>query len=368
MGLHKVRRYSSFVIISILIAILTVPTIVNNAAASSINIIDYDLEGINADTSQYYVLWVRGDTLVPLEVNASVLEFVGSTGWPQLSIEVFEYEDYSYSSGALASCGTSDNYTCRLNFDALGHDKYVIAVQNLDPVDDAVYNITFSSPDTVDFQYTSMFDIDDIVNPQSNTISITYFESTNPYLFRLESSGESRVVAQYISYSTFSSSDELYFMIYNKGNTTDLFVGILGLPYIEPYPSLTAFIIDFEDYGEDNREVLYLWTISNYSSSGIFTCESGHRYNFWIDIGDWEPDLYVVFDTFGNEELNFEADLLAENPEGVVSLRLSFIDPWLEYQNLQRDIFNYYLGIGGLVAGGSGVFLFAIWYYRRRFH
>ena len=75
-----------------------------------------------------------------------------------------------------------------------------------------------------------------------------------------------------------------------------------------------------------------------------------------------------MFDTFGNEELNFEADLLAENPEGVVSLRLSFIDPWLEYQNLQRDIFNYYLGIGGLVAGGSGVFLFAIWYYRRRFH
>ena len=72
MDLHKDRRYSSFVIISILIAILTVPTIVNKAAASSINIIDYDLEGINAVTSQYYVLWVRGDTLVPLEVNASV--------------------------------------------------------------------------------------------------------------------------------------------------------------------------------------------------------------------------------------------------------------------------------------------------------
>jgi hypothetical protein len=64
----------------ILIAILTAPTIVNNAAASTINIIDYDLEGIDADTSQYYVLWVRGEATVPLEVNASVLEFVGSTG------------------------------------------------------------------------------------------------------------------------------------------------------------------------------------------------------------------------------------------------------------------------------------------------
>jgi hypothetical protein len=49
-------------------------------------------------------------------------------------------------------------------------------------------------------------------------------------------------------------------------------------------------------------------------------------------------------------------------------VRLSFTDPWLEYQNLQRDIFNYYLGIGGLAAAGSGVFLFSIWYYRRRYH
>ena len=368
MAIRSVRRYSSLFVISIIVAILIVPAIVNNAAASSINIIDYDLEGINADTSQYYVLWIHGEDAISLEVNASVLEFVGSTGWPQLSIKIFAYEDYSYGTGALASCGTSDNYTCRLNFDASGHDKYVVAVKNLDQVDDAVYNITFSSVDSIDFQYTSIFDIDDIVDPQSNTISITYFQSTNPYLFRFESSGNSRVVAEYISYSTFSTSDELYFMIYNKGNTTDLFVGILGLPYIEPYPSLTAYIIDFEDIGEEDQEVLYLWTIANYSCSGIFACESGHRYNFWIDIGSWEPDLYIFFDTFGNEELNFETDLFAENPESVVSLRLSFTDPWIEYRELQRDIFNFNLGIGGLAAGGGGVFLFAIWYYRRRFH
>jgi hypothetical protein len=140
------------------------------------------------------------------------------------------------------------------------------------------------------------------------------------------------------------------------------------LPYIDPYPSLTAFIIDFEDYGEEDKEALYLWTISNFSCSGIFTCESGHRYNFWIDLGYWRPDLYVFFDTFGNEELNYEPELLAENPEGVVSLRLSFTDPWLEYRYLERDIFNYWLGIGGLATAGGGVFLFSIWYYRRRYH
>ncbi len=85
-------------------------------------------------------------------------------------------------------------------------------------------------------------------------------------------------------------------------------------------------------------------------------------------VGYWRPDMYVYFDTFGDEELNYEPELLAENPDGVVSLRLSFIDPWLEFRDLERDIFNYWLGIGGLAAGGGGVFLFSIWYYRRRYH
>ena len=365
MTLQRVRGYSRFILVSLLVASVVVPTIVDIAAASSINIIDYDLEGIDSDTTQYYVLWIRGEDTVPLEVNVTVLEFVGSTGWPQLSINVYDYEDYSYSTGSLADCGTNDNYTCRLNIDAIGHDKYVVAVTNLDPVDDAVYNMTISSPNSIDFQYTTIFDIEDVSDPQSNTVSITYFHNTNPYLFRFEGYGDSRIVVEYIALST---ADELYFMIYNKGNTTNLFVGILGLPYVEPYPSLTAYIIDFEDIGKEDSEALYLWTISNYSCSGTFTCESDHRYNFWIDLGSWRPDLYVYFDTFGDEELNFEADFLAENPPGVVSLRLSFTNPWIEYQDLQRDVFNYFLGIGGLASAGGGVFLFSIWYYRRRYH
>jgi len=363
---YRWRRYSIFVVVSLLLAFLSVPSIVKTTDASRIDIIDYDLEGIDADTSQYFVVWLRGVTPVPMEVNASVLEFVGSTGWPQLSIEVYDYEHYSYTTGALATCGTHENYTCRLSFEAPGQEKVVVAVRNLDPVDDAVYNITFSSPLSMDFQYTTIFDINNVTNPQANTISITYFHTTNPYLFRLSSSGDSRIVLEYIS---LYQRDEIYFMIYNKGNTTDLFIGILGVPYPpETYPSFTAFIIDFEDVGEEDKEVLYLWSISNYSCSGVFTCESGHRYNFWIDRGYWEPDLNIVFDTFGNEELNYEPELFAENPEGVISLRLSFTDPWLEYQSLQRDIFNYYLGIGGIAAGGFGVFLFSVWYYRRRYH
>ena len=364
MVLQRHRSYSIIVVLSILSAILAVPTIVHRAEASSITIIDYDLEGIQANTAQYYVVWLRDVSPVPFEINASVLEFEESTGWPNLSIQVFDYFEYSYETGALATCGTYENYTCRLRFDIPGQEKVVVSVSNLDLVDDAVYNITFSSSEAIDFQYTSMFDLDDIVNPQSNTILITYFHTTNPYLFRLASSGDSRVV---VEYTPLHETEEFYFMIYNKGNTTDLFVGILGIPYFEPYPTFTAFIIDFQDIGEDDKEILYLWTISNYSCSGVFTCESGHRYNFWIDLGYWEPNLYIVFDTFGNEELNYEPELLAENPEGVISLRFSFIDPWLEYKDLQRDIFNYYLGIGGIAGGGVLVLLFSIWYYRRRY-
>ena len=39
-----------------------------------------------------------------------------------------------------------------------------------------------------------------------------------------------------------------------------------------------------------------------------------------------------------------------------------------EFRDLERNIFNYWLGIGGLAAGGGGVFLFSIWYYQRRYH
>ena len=189
----------------------------------------------------------------------------------------------------------------------------------------------------------------------------TYFESTNPYLYRLESAGTSRVVVQYFPYG---SAEEVYFFIINKGETCDLFVGLLGIPYYTIYPDLTAFVIDFENYGQEDSEILYLWTISNYSTGNTFECESGHRYNFWIDLGYYEPELHVVFDSFGTENINYDADLLTSNPDGEISVRFSFTDPWLEFQQLNRNVWNFYLGIGGATAVGA---VFAIWYLRRRY-
>jgi len=330
--------------------------------ATSITIVDYDMEGIAGGTTQFFVIWIRGMNSLQLEINITALEFEGSTGWPELTISIYNYTDFSYNYEYITTCGTENNYTCRCVFEGTGQTKYVTAVRNLDPVDNAVYNITFSSIDEIDFQYTNLFNLEDVDDPKDNTVSITYFESTSPYLYRLESSGDTRVVVEFLPYSM---TDEFYFMIYNKGNTCELFVALLGIPYLELYPSITGFIIDFEDYGVEDKEVLYLWTISNYSCGGYFTCESEHRYNFWIDLGYYRPDLYVIFDTFGDEEINFETDLFAENPDGIISVRFSFTDPWLEYEQIRRETFYWILGVGGT---SVSILMFSIWYYRRRYH
>jgi len=362
---ENVCMSSSYKILTILIVLLsglvTFSVFAESAATSSLSIIDYDYEGIDADSTQYFVLWIRGGQPVDLAMNASVLEFVGATGWPQLEMRVFDFQDYNYSDDYLARCWNSNNYTCKLSFQAENNSRYVLAVSNLDPVDDAVYNLTISSIQDIDFQYTSTYELDDVSDPEENTISITYFESSNPYLYRLESSGATRVVVEYFPYG---SAEEIYFFIINKGETCDLFVGLLGIPYYSDYPDLTSFVIDFEDYGQEDHEILYLWTISNFTTGATFRCESDHRYNFWIDLGYYEPGLYVVFDSLGTEDLNFDANLLASNPDNEISIRFSLVDPWLEFQQLHRDVWNYYLGIGGVTGAGA---LFAIWMLRRRY-
>jgi len=356
------KKGAYILVCCILIGSLTLAYFTEKSEASSFSIIDYDYEGIAADTTQYFVIWNQGINPVELTVNASVLEFVGSTGWPQFEMRVFRFSNYNYTADSLAICGNLDNYTCKLSFNALNNSRYTLAVTNVDPMDDAVYNLTISSPSDLDFQYTTMYEINEVSNPLDNTVTITYFESTNPFLYRLESAGTSRVV---VSYVPFSTTDEMYFFIFNKGETCDLFVGLLGLPYLSDFPSLTAFVIDFEEYGQENGEILYLWTISNFSCGNTFRCESGHRYNFWIDLGYYRPDLYVVFDSLGRGNLNFDSDLLTPNPEGEISIRLSFTDPYVEFRQLQRDAWNLYLGVG---AGIGGVTIFSIWYLRRRYY
>ncbi|MHA1904289.1 MAG: hypothetical protein ACXADL_12795 [Candidatus Thorarchaeota archaeon] len=336
--------------------------IVMETKADSLDIIDYDLEGIYADSTQFFVMWIQGLSEHLFEVNASVLEFVGATGWPQLEISIYNFNDFPYADNYLAKCWNFENYTLGCFFEASGESRYVIAVSNIDPVDDAVYNLTIHTEGAVDYQYTTMFDLYDFSNPCNETVSLTYFSTANPYLYRNEIGSNTRVIAEWIPTT---ETDEIYFMIYNKGETCELFVGLLGLPYYYLFPSLTAFVIDFESYDEDPVvHELDLWTFANYTVGANFTCEAGHRYNFWISVGIDQPELHVFFDTFNATELNFEEDFFAENPDGVISLRPSFTNPWVEYQQLNRNIFNWILGIGGIGIAGIMVTVLFLKRYR----
>jgi hypothetical protein len=208
-----------------------------------------------------------------------------------------------------------------------------------------------------------MFEMDDYDDSESETITITYFERSNPYLYRIKGFGDTRVVVEWIP---LSGETEYYFFIYNKGETCELFVGLLGLPYYyNDYPDLTASLADFEDLdaGKDDSEMV-LYTIVNYTTGDSFLCESGHRYRFWIDPGLYEPYVYIIFDSFGETPLDFDGDLLDENPDGVISLRPSAVDPWLEFRQTNRDILYGALGIGGISIGGIA---FSVWYLKQRY-
>lgn len=339
-------------------------TYAHEASADGIDIIDSDYEGILPSSTQYFVINNMGSRSYDLQANISALEFEGATGWPNVRLAVYDFWNPDYLENYLDASSTNENYSCRVFFEAKSEGRYVIAVSNLDPVDDAVYNISIISEVDLDFQYTSLFDMDDYDADESETIVITYFERTNPYYYRLEGYDQTRVVVEWMP---LYNQLEYYFLIYNKAETCELFVGLVGVPYYgSTFPSLTAAIADFEDLDagkEDSQFILF--SIANYSTGGFFTCESGHRYRFWIDSGIYEPDVYIIFDSYDGPPLDFDADLFSENPDDVVSLRPSHVDPWVEFRQTSRDVFYWAIGIGGASIGGI---LFSIWYLRKRYY
>ncbi|MHA1863760.1 MAG: hypothetical protein ACTSWA_08325, partial [Candidatus Thorarchaeota archaeon] len=82
------RRLVILLVLGFLTGSMTLTCFIENVDASSLSIIDYDYEGIAADSTQYFVLWNHGSQPVDLVANASVLEFVGATGWPQLEMRI----------------------------------------------------------------------------------------------------------------------------------------------------------------------------------------------------------------------------------------------------------------------------------------
>lgn len=195
-----IRRARAYVVLSLLVLLVAAGSLsivlIEEVSADTLTIIDYDYEGILQDETQYFVLWNHGTKTFDLQVNISALEFEGATGWPDFELKLYEFDDYDYGNGYLKRSQTDTNYSCRINFEIDGDERYVIAVHNQDTIDDAIYNISLVSFEAVDFQYTSMFEMDDVSSPGDDTIGFTYFETASPYLYRLEGFSETRVIVE----------------------------------------------------------------------------------------------------------------------------------------------------------------------------
>jgi hypothetical protein len=97
------KRLAILLILVLFTGSMTLTFFSDGADASSLSIIDYDHEGIAADSTQYFALLIHSSQPVDLTVNVSVLEFVGSSGWPQLEMRIFEFQDYNYTEGYLSN-------------------------------------------------------------------------------------------------------------------------------------------------------------------------------------------------------------------------------------------------------------------------
>lgn len=73
----RARLIIQMLALVLITSLFSIP-IVSEVAADGINIIDY--EGINPDTTQFFVTWNHGLTPHDIQVNISALEFVGATG------------------------------------------------------------------------------------------------------------------------------------------------------------------------------------------------------------------------------------------------------------------------------------------------
>jgi hypothetical protein len=68
---------------------------------------------------------------------------------------------------------------------------------------------------------------------------------------------------------------------------------------------------------------------------------------------------------FGDTDLEFRQDLLADNPEDKISIVSYHSDPWLEFRELTRNTFFWIFGVEGATVRGI---LFTVWLLRKRYY
>lgn len=335
-----------------------------SSADSQINILDYYAEGIPADYTEYFTIWNQGSNVYPLQINATVLEFVGSTGWPELKLELWDWDDFKGGMVSTDKNETNLDYFVRCQFTCEAESRYVLAVTNLDPVDDCTYNLTFWTQAPINFVYTEKYDISGGDLDVDDLTTITYFGDADPSLYALLGEGTSRIVVD-IPYAQYQYVPlyEHYFLIENTGDDSLVFLGFVGEgSYLDSTPQITGYLQDWENYDEGETTDQTFFTIVNDSTGFWFNCLAGHKYSLWVKGGtELNPiDLYVIVESFGNTKLYFE-DGSNDPPKEVIEIIPTREDPWITSRNLRRWII--FGGAGGAILGLSAIG----WWIKRRF-
>lgn len=365
MGVFHNRNSNSIFICLCLIfsGFLVVGNVVFCSADSQLNILDYYVEGIPADYTEYFAIWNQGDFDYSLQINATVLEYVGSTGWPELKLELWNWDDFRAGSESIVANQTDLDYYVRCLFTCEAESRYVLAVTNLDPVDDCTYNLTFFTPAAIDFVYPEKYQIYGGGHVGEDSTTITYFGDANPTLYALQGEGTSRIIIDipYAQYQYVPLYDH-YFLIENTGEDSLVFLGFVGEgSYFASTPQIIGYLQDWENYNEGQTADYSFFTISNDSTGFWFNCQKGHKYSLWVKGGIelYPIDLYVIIESKGDTDLYFE-DGTNDPPKGCIEIIPTREDPWITWRTLRRRII--FGGTGGALVGLS---ILGLWIKRR---
>lgn len=343
-----------------------------NASANQLNIIDYDYEGILAGETQYFAIYNDASN-TSMGINMTTLEFAGwTTPYPNISIGVYAWNDYRHgnANAGLLATNVSGGYYNNVSFQCIRGHRYVVKIVNLDPVDDATYNLTIITGPGVLISNSVAFIEQGWV---AGKVVIGYYQQTDPWLYdSLDGYGRITIPVGYWRYGAqeyIKPFGERYFTVQNVYTDIVLFVGVTVYT-LDPYgtgASCTLGVIDWAMLDAGSTDWIDLaFTIGNYSAGFNFTCLAGHTYQVYFKNGDSAYGVFInaTFNTWGQASMRFDNDLDPEPPTDQIRVRLFSYDPWLDMRRSERELLYGWI-FGGAGAGIGGVLVTAFFIKRR---
>jgi hypothetical protein len=371
-SLMKSRHIMYLVLVSLSMTIAATAFPARNATANQLNIIDWDNEGIAAGETQYFAIY-NDAANTSMVLNMTTLEFDGNlTSFPNMTLSVFAWNAYfpGTTSGALAT-NFSNKYSNRVSFTCTFHQRYLVRIENIDPADDATYNLTVITDPGVSIHNQVGFIEQGVA---TGKIRIGYYQDTDPWLYdSYDDEYRSTIQVGYFglgAQSYVNPSGERYFTIQNLYANVTLFVG------------MTSYTLDPSGIGDANTLGVSDWAVMdtgstdwidlaynffNYSAGFNFTCEKDHTYQVYFKNGDSAYGLFLnmTFYAWGQARIRYDYDLDAEPPTDQIRVRAFSYDPWLDYRAQSRNLMYGWIA-GGASIGVLGTFA-TLYFIKRRY-